>query len=367
MKAGQVEWRGEENRGQRPTSCPLSPAFLSASLGPQPDSMLPSGPSTGSTGAPAVAEPTEQGPKNPRVSSVTVQLEMKALWEEFNQLGTEMIVTKAGRYKHGDVPTFQVKILGMDSLADYALLMDFVPLDDKRYRYAFHSSAWLVAGKADPPHPAACTSTRLTGQGREWMRQIVSFDKLKLTNNLLDENGHIILNSMHRYQPLPRGLRGPAKKDSERHAQENFKSFIFTETQFTAVAYQNHRVRQATQSFAKGFRESDPDSWYRLAWGPLRPRLPLDPNKAFTSRIPARLHHQLLARPEALLAPATYPPLTYQGLYPGASSPVQPRARPTPYPSPISRPTGIRRPALPAGLGLLAPTAMCLGPGQDPQ
>ena len=65
--------------------------------------MLPSGPSTGSTGAPAVAEPTEQGPKNPRVSSVTVQLEMKALWEEFNQLGTEMIVTKAGRYEHGGV------------------------------------------------------------------------------------------------------------------------------------------------------------------------------------------------------------------------------------------------------------------------
>lgn len=31
-------------------------------------------------------------------------------------------------------PTFQVKILGMDTLADYALLMDFIPLDDKRYR-----------------------------------------------------------------------------------------------------------------------------------------------------------------------------------------------------------------------------------------
>lgn len=44
-----------------------------------------------------MAEPGKQGPKNPRVSSVTVQLEMKALWEEFNQLGTEMIVTKAGR------------------------------------------------------------------------------------------------------------------------------------------------------------------------------------------------------------------------------------------------------------------------------
>lgn len=106
-------WRGE----QEPTCRPLSPAFLSAGLGvfspsetytspttcsswgPHPDSLLPSGPSTTSTGAQATAKATGQGPKNPRVSSVTVQLEMKALWEEFNQLGTEMIVTKAGRYE----------------------------------------------------------------------------------------------------------------------------------------------------------------------------------------------------------------------------------------------------------------------------
>ncbi|EHB18379.1 T-box transcription factor TBX1-B [Heterocephalus glaber] len=70
---------------------------------------------------------------------------MKALWDEFNQLGTEMIVTKAGRRMF---PTFQVKLFGMDPMADYMLLMDFVPVDDKRYRYAFHSSSWLVAGKA---------------------------------------------------------------------------------------------------------------------------------------------------------------------------------------------------------------------------
>ena len=66
--------------------------------------------------------------------------------------------------------------------------------------------------------------------------------------------------------------------------------------------------------------------------------------------------------------PATYPPLTYQGLYPGASSPVQPRARPTPYPLPnIQADRDQGGLPLPAGLGLLAPTAMCLGPGQDPQ
>lgn len=34
-----------------------------------------------------------------------VHLEMKALWEEFNELGTEMIVTKAGRRMF---PTYQV-------------------------------------------------------------------------------------------------------------------------------------------------------------------------------------------------------------------------------------------------------------------
>ncbi|KAK2499901.1 hypothetical protein MC885_017991 [Smutsia gigantea] len=139
--------------------------------------------------AQAVAKHTGQAPKNPCVSNVTVQLEMKALWEEFNQLGTEMIVTKAGRRMF---PTFQVKILGMDTLADYALLMDFVPLDDKRYRYAFHSSAWLVAGKADPATPGRVHfHPDSPAKGAQWMRQIVSFDKLKLTNNLLDDNGHV--------------------------------------------------------------------------------------------------------------------------------------------------------------------------------
>ncbi|XP_016068898.1 PREDICTED: T-box transcription factor TBX10 [Miniopterus natalensis] len=384
-------------------------AFLSASLGvlaasetytlpmsssswePQLVSPFPSGPSTGSTGAQAMGEPARQGPKNPHVSSVTVQLEMKALWEEFNQLGTEMIVTKAGRRMF---PTFQVKILGMDSLADYALLMDFVPLDDKRYRYAFHSSAWLVAGKADPATPGRMHfHPDSPAKGAQWMRQIVSFDKLKLTNNLLDDNGHIILNSMHRYQPRFHVVFVDPRKDSERYAQENFKSFVFTETQFTAVtAYQNHRITQlkiASNPFAKGFRESDPDSWTvpprPLLSTPARSRSSLgpcllkgsteqdkDPNKAPASTPrtpPAQLHHQLLATPEALLAPATYRALTYQDLYTGASSPLGiPRARPTPYPLPnIQADRDQGRLPLRAGLGLLSPTAVCLRSRQDPQ
>uniref|UniRef100_A0A8C5UJQ7 T-box transcription factor 1 n=1 Tax=Malurus cyaneus samueli TaxID=2593467 RepID=A0A8C5UJQ7_9PASS len=164
-------------------------------------------------------------------------------WDEFNQLGTEMIVTKAGRRMF---PTFQVKIFGMDPMADYMLLMDFVPVDDKRYRYAFHSSSWLVAGKADPATPGRVHyHPDSPAKGAQWMKQIVSFDKLKLTNNLLDDNGHIILNSMHRYQPRFHVVYVDPRKDSEKYAEENFKTFVFEETRFTAVtAYQNHRVRQ---------------------------------------------------------------------------------------------------------------------------
>ncbi|KAF4074187.1 hypothetical protein AMELA_G00236690 [Ameiurus melas] len=190
---------------------------------------------------------------------------MKALWDEFNQLGTEMIVTKAGRRMF---PTFQVKIFGMDPMADYMLLMDFLPVDDKRYRYAFHSSSWLVAGKADPATPGRVHyHPDSPAKGAQWMKQIVSFDKLKLTNNLLDDNGHIILNSMHRYQPRFHVVYVDPRKDSEKYAEENYKTFVFEETRFTAVtAYQNHRITQlkiASNPFAKGFRDCDPEDWPR--------------------------------------------------------------------------------------------------------
>lgn len=39
----------------------------------------------------------QKKPIHPKLASVQVQLEMKSLWDEFDELGTEMIVTKAGR------------------------------------------------------------------------------------------------------------------------------------------------------------------------------------------------------------------------------------------------------------------------------
>lgn len=39
----------------------------------------------------------EKKPLHHKLINLTVQLEMKPLWDEFDSLGTEMIVTKAGR------------------------------------------------------------------------------------------------------------------------------------------------------------------------------------------------------------------------------------------------------------------------------
>lgn len=54
---------------------------------------------------------------------------------------------------------------------------------------------------------------------------------------------------MHRYQPRFHVVYVDPRKDSEKYAEENFKTFVFEETRFTAVtAYQNHRVRQQRSS-----------------------------------------------------------------------------------------------------------------------
>jgi len=49
------------------------------------------------TTQPAAATVRPEKPLHPKLLGVGAQLEMKSLWDEFDSLGTEMIVTKAGR------------------------------------------------------------------------------------------------------------------------------------------------------------------------------------------------------------------------------------------------------------------------------
>jgi T-box protein 20 len=82
----------------------------------------------------------------------------------------------------------------------YAVLLDIVPVDSRRYRYAYHRSSWLVAGKADPPPPSRLYSHPDTPVGPDTLKkQVISFEKVKLTNNELDKSGQVSFNQTYSY------------------------------------------------------------------------------------------------------------------------------------------------------------------------
>ena len=97
-------------------------------------------------------------------------------------------------------PTVRCSFTNLKSDQKYWVLIDIIPCDNKRYRYAYHRSSWLVAGKADPPpphrlyaHPDAPYS------GDQLRKQVVSFEKVKLTNNEMDKNGQVINSHIRKF------------------------------------------------------------------------------------------------------------------------------------------------------------------------
>ncbi|XP_013788318.2 T-box transcription factor TBX3-like, partial [Limulus polyphemus] len=179
-------------------------------------------------------EPEEDGVQD----DPKVNLECKELWEQFHGLGTEMVITKTGRRMF---PGFKVRVSGLDKKAKYILLMDIVAADDCRYK--FHNSRWMVAGKADPEMPKRMyIHPDSPSTGEQWMQKVVSFHKLKLTNNISDKHGFTILNSMHKYQPRFHLVRA---NDILKLPYSTFRTYVFKETEFIAVtAYQNEKVSE---------------------------------------------------------------------------------------------------------------------------
>ncbi|XP_011305347.1 optomotor-blind protein isoform X2 [Fopius arisanus] len=190
------------------------------------------------------------------VDDPKVTLEGKELWEKFHKLGTEMVITKSGRRMF---PAYKVRVSGLDKKASYILLMDIAATDE--YRYKFHNSRWMVAGKADPEMPKRMyIHPDSPSSGEQWMQKVVSFHKLKLTNNMSDKHGYVsttILNSMHKYQPRFHLVRA---NDVLALPYSTFRSYVFKETEFIAVtAYQNEKITQLkidNNPFAKGFRDT---------------------------------------------------------------------------------------------------------------
>ena len=194
--------------------------------------------------APAKGPQEVEGPKSNR--NVKVKMEDTGIWSKFSQAGTEMIVTKSGRRMF---PSLRVSVSGLNSTSRYNLIVDIVPADDERYK--FQAGKWLVSGKADAHfsgrgylHPDSALT------GAQWMKHIVSFHKLKITNNPFDRAGHIILNSMQKFVPRLHLIEVEGKSSN---------TFVFPEASFMAVtAYQNDLITKLKieyNPFAKGFRE----------------------------------------------------------------------------------------------------------------
>ena len=89
-------------------------------------------------------------------------------------------------------PVVKCSVSGLDPDDNYAVVMDIVTVGDNRFK--FHDSEWVVTGKAEPAgnekgrlyvHPDTPSS------GAKWEKQLLTFQKCKITNNHLDQLGYV--------------------------------------------------------------------------------------------------------------------------------------------------------------------------------
>ncbi|KAL1021920.1 hypothetical protein UPYG_G00019910 [Umbra pygmaea] len=182
----------------------------------------------------------------------------RALWLTFHRHQTEMIITKQGRRMF---PFLSFNISGLDPTAHYNIFVDVSLADPNHWR--FQGGQWVPCGKADSNGTGnkAYMHPDSPNTGAHWMRQEISFGKLKLANNkgALDSAGQmVIVQSLHKYQPRLNVVE--VHEDGVENDSQPRQSFTFPETQFVAVtAYQNTDITQLKidhNPFAKGFRDN---------------------------------------------------------------------------------------------------------------
>ncbi|NXK39935.1 TBX5 factor, partial [Piprites chloris] len=202
---------------------------------------------------------TQQG-----MEGIKVFLHERELWLKFHEVGTEMIITKAGSYK--------VKVTGLNPKTKYILLMDIVPADDHRYKFA--DNKWSVTGKAEPAMPGRLyVHPDSPATGAHWMRQLVSFQKLKLTNNHLDPFGHVSTKGGRRANGAPRrsgcqNVLGEQQLRTPRGCVIPLSPKPCLGLAFEPLAFPPFQITQLkieNNPFAKGFRGSDDMELHRMS------------------------------------------------------------------------------------------------------
>jgi len=102
-------------------------------------------------------------------------------------------------------PPLRVRLSGLDDNDDanssYDVILDILPVDSRRYRYAYHRSTWVVSDRIPVDAKEAPTRVELLRSYRhpdgpfranQLTQRAVSFDRVKLTNNRnINKNGYV--------------------------------------------------------------------------------------------------------------------------------------------------------------------------------
>lgn len=111
------------------------------------------------------------------------------IWKRFCDVNNEMIVTKGGRRMF---PLIRCQIDGLEHRAMYSIVLEFVQIGTHRWKYL--NGNWVAGGKSEPPpqnlqtfyiHPDS------PNFGAHWMKEVVSFTKVKLTNKPTTQQGQV--------------------------------------------------------------------------------------------------------------------------------------------------------------------------------
>lgn len=87
-------------------------------------------------------------------------------------------------------PSMRLSVTGLEDDTNYCVLLEMVPIGDCRYK--FSGSHWVPAGGAEPQSPQRMyLHPDSPASGSHWKAQPILFNKVKLTNNTLDNNGHV--------------------------------------------------------------------------------------------------------------------------------------------------------------------------------
>ena len=83
-------------------------------------------------------------------------------------------------------PVLKLNIRGLESNAMCSILLDFVAVEDHRWKYV--NGEWVAGGK---PEPATTSTVYIHPDspnfGTHWMKSPISFTKVKLTNKMNGE------------------------------------------------------------------------------------------------------------------------------------------------------------------------------------